>query len=451
MVDELVFQSDSKGSAFNVLFRFVIEWHIAKTLSIAFLLAYLFKYINDNKNLICSNYYVGRIINKKDLISSYTKNNLILLFFVSSSLFYLIGYSFNSNILLTCGISFIIYNVMYNLKKDNNNYSIIFITLLFLLYTNTQTGGIANWGTIMASALFFAVIFNEISVFSIIPIYSLVIISSVTIGFNKLVSPYEFWGSIQTSVLKEQVQLPYKQLNKIYVGIDTYNLFNKVKIAIDDNSKNLKDIYLYPNIPIFYYLHNKLPPTNVLGQWFDFINKDQVNSELSFLKATPPKLIILFDPPKAVYDGHQTMLGYELRQGEMIGLLDDYIVKNRYKIIDQALFCGNLVRLDKYQKKQISLKVEFVVRNVLPPYYSLKTLLESFPAIEIVSYKNMNLGVQSSQINLDNKLMVGDKITLILDASNLNPILSLLGDFNKSAKNIGLDSCYSLKILKENE
>ncbi len=452
IVHELVFQSDSKGSAFKVLFRFLIEWSIAKTLAIALLLAFAFKYLCINKNLILNNKYFYKITIVLKSYLFFLKNTLIILLTSSVAAFYLIGPSFNSKIILTCVISYIFYNLMYNLKKDNNNYSIIFLSMFFLLYTNTQTGGIANWGTIIASALFFAVVFSGISIkYSIVPIYALLLISVGTIAYAKLNSPYEFWGSIQTSALNKQVQLPYKQLNKIYVGDDTHNLFNRIKIAIDENSKNIKDIYLYPNIPIFYYLHDKLPPTNVLGQWFDFINKDQVNAELTYLKATPPRLIILFDPPNNVYDGHEGMLGYELGQRKIISLLNDYISKNRYKIIDQSLFCENIVRLQDYQKKRIRLQVQFIVAKALPTNYSVKNLLENFPGVEVITYSSKELARQSSEINLDQKFGVGDGIILNLDASILNPILDLFGDINKSARNIGLDSCYHLKILREND
>lgn len=452
IINKLVFQSDSKGSAFKVLFRFLIEWNIAKVFSQALLLAYLFNFLIKNIDSIKKNNLIDKILKNLTEILEFLKNNSIILFSASLALFYLLSSAFNSNIILVCGISYIFYNIIFNLNRDNDNYSIIFITMLCLLYTNTQTGGIANWGTIIASALFFAVIFVKvINHYSVIPIYSVVLISTFSIAYNKLISPYEFWGSVQTSVLDKQFQLPYKQLQEIYVGKDTYNLFSKIKKAIDGNSKNSKDVYLYPNIPIFYYLHNKLPPTNVIGQWFDFINKEQVDGELAYLKKSPPNLIILFDPPKAVYDGHQGMIGHDLAQREIITLLNSYVSDNRYKIIDETLYCGDSVRLKEYEKKQKNLKVQFLVRNALPPDYSIKNLLELFPEIEIDSFSSRKTGIQSNQVNLNDKLNIGDQLTLNLDAANVNSILNILGDYNKSAKNIGLDSCFNLKILKNNE
>ena len=447
IVNQLVFQSDSKGSAIKVLFRFLIDGSMAKILSIAILIVFSFRFFLININIIKEHKLINKIIVNIEILLTFLQKNKNILFFVSMAIFYLIAKSFNSEIILVLVISYIFYNVVYNLRKDNN-YALIFITMLLLLYTNTQTGGFANWGTILASALFFAVIFNAVNIhYSATPIYALVIISCATIAYNKLISPYSFWGATQSSVLKKQFPLPYERLKRIYVGEDTYILFSKIKNAINNYSKNSNDIYLYPNIPIFYYLHHKIPPTNVIGQWFDFINREQVSGELTYLKTTPPKLIILFDPPKSVYEGHEKLIGRDLEQGKIISLLDDYVSSNRYKIIDQNLYCSDPAGVREFKK----IKVEFIVRNNLYDNYSIKNLLEIFPELEVISYSNSRSGIQTNQINLNTKLNIGDKINLYLDFKNLNRMLNILGDYNKFAGNIGIDSCFYLKILNSNE
>ena len=187
---------------------------MAKIFSIAILIVFSFRFLLININIIKEHKLINKIIVNIEILLTFLQKNKNILFFVSMAIFYLIAKSFNSEIILVLVISYILYNVVYNLRKDNN-YALIFITMLLLLYTNTQTGGFANWGTILASALFLAVIFNAVNIhYSATPIYALVIISCATIANNKLISPYSFWGATQSSVLKKQFPLPYERLKR---------------------------------------------------------------------------------------------------------------------------------------------------------------------------------------------------------------------------------------------
>lgn len=434
-----------------MLFRFVAEWSITKVLASAILLAILYRFIALNQNKIIENRILKLINRHIKIYLDYFNSNKLLLFIFSTATFYLVSASFNQNIFLTCGIAFIFYKILFNLNS-NSDYPIIYISMFFLLYTNAMTGGLANWGTILSTALFIGTVFNAVGIyFSIVPVIALVIITVINIGYNKFISPYNFWGSVQTSIFFKQKELPYEALKGIYTGIDTHELYVGIKSAIEGHSKDINDIYLYPNIPIFYYLHNKLPPTRVLGQWFDFINKKQVDNELSYLKTNQPHLIILFDPPPNVYHGHQSMIGRPLGQRDIINLLDRYVSDGQYKIIEQKLFCSEFILMEDYKRGQNKLnKIEFIIRNNLPSSYSIKNLVNDFPGVEVYSFTNMKKGIQTTQINLNYNLHLGDRITLGVNDENINNLLGLFGDYNKSARNIGIDSCYSLKVLKSN-
>ena len=67
-----------------------------------------------------------------------------------------------------------------------------------------------------------------------------------------------------------RVDLPL--LTNIFVSHQTRVAIEGVTQAIATNSGVGDSVFVFPNIPIFYLLADRYPPTYTVVQWFDFLS-----------------------------------------------------------------------------------------------------------------------------------------------------------------------------------
>ncbi|MFA5162299.1 MAG: hypothetical protein WC421_08635 [Elusimicrobiales bacterium] len=213
---------------------------------------------------------------------------------------------------LTLCFTVILHIIHKELPNPQRNTEIVFalFPLLALIYCTTHTAWFNCVGMffVMAFCLGYAAQALGLEHKYTRAAMAAALLFAVMTGVSKIRTPYNWWGLVQDSVYRAGYALPYSQLAGMRVDKKTHDAFAVIKEAIELYAPGNRDVYLFPNIPIFYYLHGKLPPYGNIVQWFDFATGRQLTAEFAAFQKAPPPLIVIFDPPDSAYQKHQFAL-----------------------------------------------------------------------------------------------------------------------------------------------
>jgi|GEM_PF-2043744 len=262
---------------------------------------------------------------------------------------------------------------------------------------------------------------------------------------NKFAVPYSWWGLGQGTVSAARFELPYERMRFYRTDAATSEIYKTIKSSIETYSKTNNDVYLFPHIPIFYDLHNKIPPTANIGQWFDIITNKNVLKDLEFLKRNSPNLVIMLDPAWEAYVGHSIMKKSYLNQLDIVEYFNNQVALGNYKIIkyqiyDQKIFGDGL---GGKQKLDVSLKVNNldVVGYTIDELYAAKKLSNRFLIRSVISNSQDIYKV----IKREHKLKINDVLNLTIRYNQLDSLVQIFGPPDKTEENY-----YTLKIFLKN-
>jgi hypothetical protein len=252
------------------------------------------------------------------------------------------------------------------------------------------------------------------------------------------------------SIASAKYAPPYEQLKDMRVDFPTYEILTHVKESVNSISKTKSDVYFYPHIPFFYFLHNKLPPTKNPVLWFDVIKDKQMKNEVRSLDSIKPKLIVMFDPPSKTYLAHKKMKNNDLPQIEFINWIKRNLSNNEYSLVKYKIFqnsISELVEFDPFnvpENQPFSVKIQIFNENVVGKNIADILKLNKIAAKD-VSVKSLNTsGVEIDGMDLlKHNFLIGDYVTLESTYQNLESLISILGYVNKKD-----EEWYSLKIYK---
>lgn len=397
---EVLSKNDSKGSISVVLFRFLIDKSISRIIGAAFFLGALFVAVTYSSEWFKSKWM--------EFWSDSGKANaaaLVSLFFLFSAAIFTKGLALTVVIIPLAIAVLILVILRFYIFRDISQelgVSLLLPPLVALVYCNTHTAGLNFPGMLFViaftSALAFEYIVEHTAVKPVL-LSSLLLLPAPFLIFKKLEVPYDWWGFKQSSVLHSEYSLPYPQTRGIYVDSITRDAFGEISAAIDKFSRTDSDVYLFPDIPIFYYLHKKKPPYKSVVQWFDVIGSVKIEKELSDFESNPPNLVVFLDPPDFVYAGHANLLRRELphaRFKESFEKLvdDDKYVAYRYRVYDRAdsapyrtsplLKLKIKVRNSKYFGKEISYLYQDLGK---PSGFEIKNIVRNGADIAISSHE----------------------------------------------------------------
>ena len=222
----------------------------------------------------------------------------------------------------------------------------------------------------------------------------------------------------QSKISQAKYSLPYEQLRYIQVDKSTANLFETVKNVIDSKSIG-NDLYLFPNIPIFYELHYKLPLTRNIVQWFDVITQKKMEREILDIKELQPNLVVMFTPTGLAYSLHELIKKMPQLQSQIPKYFDSQVAEGKYQLI-------------KYQINNNEESAESIVTieyKVLNPKVFSKVAEELNNSSKNISIIKLNSNGQDLNYKemLKHKLQPYDRLTIESPDSQVDSLAQLIG------------------------
>lgn len=195
---------------------------------------------------------------------------------------------------------------------------IISMTSLGFLLGTATSGGIAEAGSFLGFGMIlgYLIYLNSAYRFGnylfIVCAFFLVIFCAA----RKYTSPYSWWWikepDIRTAVYKPQ--LP--ELKGFYLSENTAKLIQGVTSIIKKYPVSGDDIFTFPNIPLFYFLTNKLPDRFIFIHWYDVLPDDLAIKEAERIIASPPKIIVYLKLKEEVAQGHEMLFRNNKTSGQ---------------------------------------------------------------------------------------------------------------------------------------
>lgn len=332
-------KNDSKGNIVTVLTRFAVDPNNRKFLvqSVLMLFAYYLYQVLRDAGVFTRAFSWA----EKRLLPNVTFQYLVYaVILVLTVLYYfsVLSAVISLSIAILLIVTYKIYRpAPYGLSSMNpdQQYLPLVVLLIILAYTNTHTASFNSVGMAMPIAFSTAYLLHNCRGMEYARKWLITAIFVLLPGVVvvKWFSPYDWWGLKQPSILEAREALPYKEMKGIYVDDQTEKLFSVIKSSIEQYSLNDRDVFLYPSIPMFYALHEKLPPFKSVVQWFDVMTKKQGEAEINSLTNNPPRLIVFLNPPDFVYRGHAELKKDSLIQGEFRELFFKWIIDKEYRIV----------------------------------------------------------------------------------------------------------------------
>lgn len=159
---------------------------------------------------------------------------------------------------------------------------------------------------------------------------------------HKFKEPYNWWGLSEGSVIDATQTLSSNELKGMRVSPLTRQTFDATLAAIHKYSFSDNDVFIFPQIPIFYLLANKKCPTRSIVQWFDVISSKEALADLHRIQTIPPQIIVFLDYPDFVAIGHKKLIRHALPQEKFREYFQEIEKTGQYHVVERILFNQNL-------------------------------------------------------------------------------------------------------------
>lgn len=228
------------------------------------------------------------------------------------------------------------------------------------------------------------------------------------VGMNKAIHPYNWWGLEQDVIYQAKYGLPYEQIAGYRVDKKTFTAYSAIKEAIDDFAPGKRDVYLFPNIPIFYYLHSKFPPYNNLLQWFDFVTDRQILKEFDAFEDKLPPLIVFLEPPTFVYEGHMALRKMRLKQEMFVDRFNELLAEGKYSEVYYSFYHDSFAPEIPVSDKRITRTLVVTSPSLVDKDYSSVARMLGFSDFEVESVSRNSLYLQPEK----QRVQLGDRVTI---------------------------------------
>ena len=408
----LTTRNDSKGSAITVLSRFMLDEGIRSILlKSAFYFIVLLGYSKVIKYI--KEYYSG---------SEWVANVGVYIFLM------LVFFRDPENTAVVLTVIYIYYLLYAAIMK--REYDPLLLPFMSLIYANSMTAGLCVGGLFIvmpfALGFYYKAFLSDNKIVKGEYLYSsFVLILFVSLLVYKQKHPYNWWGLRQSEITSAKYELPYEELKFIKVDKATYTLFSDINNEIIKRSISKDDVYLYPDIPVFYHLNKKNPPTRNIVQWFDVISTEKIKKELSDIKKIDPRIVIMFEPPWEVYKGHAELKQSKLYQPEFIGYFDSMVVQGKYRMVKYQIynndyFGDNINEQDLVNITAIVRNPEIVGKNI-DQLYDMGYFTEIYDIDDVLSRSYHVKNIES------HVFLYGDKIKVKMKYGQVNEFICKVG------------------------
>ncbi len=135
--------------------------------------------------------------------------------------------------------------------------------------------------------------------------------------------PYSWWLMKTPAVRSSDCAPAEGDLAGLCMAPADYAKIARIQSAILANSRPGDPIYVYPHMPIFYLLTNRLPFDGAVVSWFDFTSKEFADEVGRKLRVQPPPVLVVAEIPTIVLTEHEKGFngGKPLGQREIIAAI----------------------------------------------------------------------------------------------------------------------------------
>ena len=446
--------NDSKGSLWTVAMRFIFEPELSRVLVIGVLeffiiliLAYFGKSI-----VYLYDALVAHIAAKTTISFQFTIIAIELaaltyvVLFHNTAMLYIVRYisyiSFSIAMILYIMFSAIFY------KNSNIFGSKIYIFITFcaaaIVYSNTFTTIALNMNSILLCAgLAFGFLLNQNlrKIARILLIYWMLVMVSFII-YVKFLIPYNWLENYQGSVFEAKSETSYIPLKNIYMNQKLSYIFDYIHDYVPKNTVSDKDFYFF-NLPIMYLLNDKIPPYNLVTQWFDVTPTRLIKQEYIDFTNRPTENIVLYQYYKKAFDINKRLLRKDdFIQEDFYNSMNEWVKQSRYKFIKSFVVPNSLMFNNAY--KNLNIQIDVIIQNS-------KFFGQSYEKFYIwLQGENLNLmriardGIALQDIN--DVIRNSDIVTLSGNAAHIMEVLPQLG-----VEPIGTANFNTINIYRRNE
>ena len=250
------------------------------------------------------------------------------------------------------GLPFLFFSLFFSKSKA---IPLIFITFVFqvaLLAGNGTSAGLSEVSIYYGVALIIAIIlqFTSMNVISaLIPIGACILLSTYLIEM-KFQSPYAWW-SVTSKDIRKQVCAPASgDLRGICIEPNKYEAIMKLVNAIKSESNPNDHLYVFPHLPIFNLLSQRLPYQNTVVSWFDFSSQAAMLSISTGILREPPPLLLIARLPVEVFEAHERLFNGTnlLPQRYILEAVDQQVKKGKLYLVETEVIDG--LKLELYKR-----------------------------------------------------------------------------------------------------
>ena len=195
---------------------------------------------------------------------------------------------------------------------------------------------------------------------------SIMLIFGLNIASGKFQTPYSWWGYTLPNATIGKVQSPIEDIRPQKLDYATAGALAKITKAVARYSVSNNDVLFYPHIPMQYQIQGKTPPTDSIVHWFDVISSDVMSKDFAKLKRTPPKVVVIFDPPYQTYLGHMDFKRSQLIQQDFLAWMTEMQSAGTYKLVEYGYHGSRVeerrneeIRVTNFAFAQLSAKEQF--------------------------------------------------------------------------------------------
>lgn len=299
-------------------------------------------------------------------------------------------------------------------------FGLLTLSFITLAYCNTQTASFDNNGLFFVNLYSFALIGRVLSVAIkrgryvgdrvAQALFILVAVSLVPgVWYWKYLAPYEWWGLTVGPIGASKFNLGASaggapQLKGIYADSQTFQSYQAILNLIRMQPRSDRsNVYLFPDIPIFYLLTNKIPPTKNVVQWFDVVTSSQLQQDVNYVDSRKAALIVSLTPPSFAFLGNGELVGHMLVQRTIVKAFPRLVGTGFYTVCyASALKSPNAGAF-------VSIKAEYVGKRPL----SIQSLMQATHATAVnYGYGPMEAGL--AQLDSVSEVRAGGRVTLTM-------------------------------------
>jgi hypothetical protein len=226
---------------------------------------------------------------------------------------------------------------LWRREEVDPRWAALALPLLALAYANTTTAAFDYIAMHVPVALAIGLVLGAIEARAPLRHWAVAALALVVvvpeIFAAKLRQPYQWWGHHQGSVRAATEEPSYPQLRGMRVSPAQRDVLEAVRESVETYSRSRGDT-LFFSLPIFYWLHGKVPPYRTVVQWFDVVSSAQMEADLRAMRAAPPRLVVALEPAEGAYAVHRWLKHAErLPQEDFRALMDGWVERGRFRLV----------------------------------------------------------------------------------------------------------------------